>query len=179
MADEVGHEVMRPGGPAYEPILTLLKTVPGGRLLTPDGEIDRREMSARMFARKELRLQVNAIIHPAVHSYIRNAIAKEQEKAKACAPDRVDFFFLEAALLIECGYRDDVDEMWYIYCDPDSRSERLHRSRGYSDEVITAIFASQLTEEEFRAGSDVVIDNSGDFKDACRQADEALRRLGR
>ena len=73
----------------------------------------------------------------------------------------IPLFILEAALLIECGYRSDVDEMWYVYCDEAVRRERLKASRGYSDEKITSIMASQLTDQQFREGSDEVIDNSG------------------
>ena len=176
MADEVGHEVMRRGQPAYEPLVNLLGSVPGGPLLDPDGEIDRKEMAARIFSEESLRQQVNALIHPAVRVYIEDEIAREREKEASGAADTPDYFILEAALLIECGYRDVVDEMWYIYCDPKVRAERLLRSRGYSDEKTAAICAGQLSEEAFRAGSDVVIDNSGDLADAFRQADEALQR---
>ena len=86
----------------------------------------------------------------------------------------MDYFFLEAARLIECGYRSVVDEMWYIYCDLAVRRERLKKSRGYSDEKIDSILSSQLTEAEFRSGSDVIIDNSGNLEDAYRQIREAL-----
>ena len=64
--------------------------------------------------------------------------------------------------------------MWYIYCDLAVRRERLKKSRGYSDEKIDSILSSQLSEAEFRSGSDVVIDNSGNLEDAYRQIREAL-----
>lgn len=170
LADEASHEVMQKGGRIYEPLVALL----GSSVLDSSGEINRKEMAARIFSQEELLGRVNALIHPAVREYILEAVAEEREKAAAGAEDAVDYFFLEAALLIECGYRSVVDEMWYIYCDLAVRRERLKKSRGYSDGKIDSILSSQLTEAEFRSGSDVVIDNSGNLEDAYRQIREAL-----
>lgn len=170
LADEAAHEVMQKGGRIYEPLVALL----GSSVLDSSGEINRKEMAARIFSQEDLLGRVNALIHPAVREYILEAVAEEREKAAAGAADAVDYFFLEAALLIECGYRSVVDEMWYIYCDLAVRRERLKKSRGYSDGKIDSILSSQLTEAEFRSGSDVVIDNSGNLEDAYRQIREAL-----
>ena len=170
LADEASHEVMQKGGRIYEPLVALL----GRSVLDSSGEINRKEMAARIFSHEELLGRVNALIHPAVREFILEAVAEEREKAVAGADDAVDYFFLEAALLIECGYRSVVDEMWYIYCDLAVRRERLKKSRGYSDEKIDSILSSQLTEAEFRSGSDVIIDNSGNLEDAYRQIREAL-----
>lgn len=170
LADEASHEVMQKGGRIYEPLVALL----GSSVLDSSGEINRKEMAARIFSQEELLGRVNALIHPAVREYILEAVAEEREKAAAGAEDAVDYFFLEAALLIECGYRSVVDEMWYIYCDLAVRRERLKKSRGYSDGKIDSILSSQLTEAQFRSGSDVVIDNSGNLEDAYRQIREAL-----
>lgn len=170
LADKAAHEVMQKGGRIYEPLVALL----GSSVLDSSGEINRKEMAARIFSQEELLGRVNALIHPAVREFILEAVAEEREKAAAGAEDAVDYFFLEAALLIECGYRSVVDEMWYIYCDLAVRRERLKKSRGYSDGKIDSILSSQLTEAEFRSGSDVVIDNSGNLEDAYRQIREAL-----
>ena len=109
------------------------------------------------------------MIHPAVETYILEQIHLEQVRGT------LDFFFIEAALLIECGYEDKVDELWYIYADREVRARRLKAARGYSDEKIQEIMDSQLSEEEFRRHCQVVIDNSGSLQDAYRQIDEILK----
>ena len=86
----------------------------------------------------------------------------------------MDFLFIEAALLIECGYDKIVDELWYIYADKEVRRQRLKESRGYSDEKIDNIFKNQLSEDKFRSHCKVVIDNSGTLEDTCKQIDRAL-----
>ena len=140
-------------------------------LLHPDGTIDARTMAALIFSRPELLTKVNGLVHPAVWDYITAEIQVERDRGE------IDFFVLEAALLIECGYRAIVDEMWYIYCDENVRRQRLKDSRGYSDAKIDSIMQSQLTEEEFRAGSDIVIDNSGRLEDACAQIADRMRKI--
>ena len=165
LADTVGHLVKEPGQPCYEKLVALL----GKEILFPDGQIDRKAMAEKIFADPELLGKVNGMIHPAVETYILEQIHLEQMRGT------LDFFFIEAALLIECGYEDKMDELWYIYADREVRARRLKASRGYSDEKIQEIMDSQLSEEEFRRHCQVVIDNSGSLQDAYRQIDEILK----
>lgn len=170
LSDDAAKELEKPGGSLYEPLITLLEGYPTGKpLLGTGGAIIPGEMAARIFADKGLLAKVNALVHPAVRRYIEDEVEKEREKGT------LDYFFLEAALLIECGYKEMVDEMWYIYCREDVRRHRLEASRGYDREKTDRIMQNQLSEEEFRRNCDVVIDNSGDLVDAYRQIDERLK----
>lgn len=76
--------------------------------------------------------------------------------------------------MIENGYCDFVDEMWYIYAAPEVRRERLQKSRGYSREKIAQIMASQLSEDAFYKNSDFVIDNSGSLEQTYSRIRERL-----
>lgn len=164
LADEVAHLVKQPGTKAYRELVELL-----GRDVTEEsGQINRAVMAERIFAAPELLEQVNSIIHPAVKEFLLERL----EEAKQS--EEMELFFVEAALLIEGGYLALVDEMWYIYADESVRRERLRQDRGYSQEKISQIMSSQLSEEAFRANCDFVIDNSGDFQESCRQIDERL-----
>lgn len=164
LADEVARDIQMPGQVCYEKIVALL----GKGVLTEDGLIDRGKMAARIFMDNGLLLQVNAIVHPAVRQYLENAVQEARRQ------EQTELFFIEAALLIECGYRDFVDEMWYVYAAPKVRKERLERSRGYSEAKIGQIMASQLPEEAFRANCDFVIDNSGSIEEAYDRIRERL-----
>ncbi|MDD5940069.1 MAG: dephospho-CoA kinase [Lachnospiraceae bacterium] len=170
LSDDAARWLEMPGHALYDQLVPLLSQYPGSGapLLQPDGAIVWKEMAARIFRNPDLLQKVNALVHPAVGRYIWEQI--EREKARG----EIDYFFLEAALLIECGYRDVVDEMWYIYCDPAVRRQRLKASRGYSDEKIDRIMSSQLSDEEFRRSCDIIIDNSGDLKKTYAQIDAAL-----
>ncbi len=163
LADEVGNLVKLPGQPCYAPLVSLL----GQEVLDQDGRINREKMAARIFADRELLARVNEVIHPAVKEYI---LARVEEARRE---GRTKWFFLEAALLIEDGYEELVDELWYIHADEAVRARRLEASRGYSREKISRIFASQLSEKEFRRHCRQVIENNGE-EQAVR---EQVRRL--
>ncbi len=164
LADEIGHIVKEPGQLCYLNLVKLL----GADVLDQDGYINKAKMSEMIFSDEKLREQVNGIIHPAVKAYIRTIIAEEEEK------QQVDFLFIEAALLIEDGYENIVDELWYIYADAAIRRERLRNIRGYSDEKIDAIMNRQLSEAEFRAKCKVIIENNSTLEEAYKQIEEKL-----
>lgn len=167
LADDVGNKLKEPGEVCYFKLIELL----GEDVIdleSPHKAIDKKKMAAAIFNDEELLLKVNDIIHPAVTEYILNQ--KEIEKEKGL----IDYFFIEAALLIECGYRNYVDELWYIYADERTRVERLISSRGYSESKIASIMASQLSEEEFRENCDYVIDNSGSLQETYKQVNERI-----
>lgn len=164
LADDVANDIKEPGEQCYEAIVELL-----GRDITgEDGRIDKQLMAARMFADDTLLAKVNGIIHPATIERIKEL------GDRARAEDKLDYFIIEAALLIENGFGSYVDEMWYIYTDEPVRRMRLKESRGYSDDKIDDIMSKQLSDEEFRAGCDVVINNSDDFEVTKREIDAAL-----
>lgn len=158
-ADEAAMELELKGHDCYDSLVDLL----GTEVLNEDGQINRNKMAAMVFDNDELLGEVNNIVHPAVKKYILEQIDKTKKKGN------VDFFFLEAALLIECGYNSIVDEMWYIFARKDIRIKRLKESRNYSDQKIESIMDSQLSEEEFRKNSDFVVDNSNSLEDSINQ----------
>lgn len=164
LADTAAHQVEQKGESCYEQLIELL----GTDICDVDGQIDKGRMASRIFGNHELLRRVNAIVHPAVKQYILNEIQREREK------EEVDFFFIEAALLIEDRYDLICNELWYIYAKEEIRRERLKTSRGYTDEKITAIMEKQLPEEVFREQCSVVIDNSGTLAQAYEQIDAAL-----
>lgn len=157
-ADEVGYLVMKPGKSCFAPIVELF----GPGILQEDGTLDRAKIAQMVFEDKKLLDKLNAIVHPAVKKYIRKAIEREKE-------NETDFFIVEAALLIEDKYDEICDELWYIYADEETRTERLMKNRGYSEEKVKSIFANQLSEDEFSDHCDFEIDNSGDFEDTKEQ----------
>lgn len=165
LADEVAHLVKEKGEWCYYKLVELL----GEEVLEPKtGQIDKKKMAAMIFEDEELLEKVNSIVHPGVRVYLEERIREAREEKD------VELMFIEAALLIEAGYKEVVDEMWYIYADADVRRERLKKNRGYSDEKITQIMEAQLSEEEFRTSCDFVIDNSGTLRNSYKQIKNKL-----
>lgn len=164
-ADEAAHMLEQPGERCYEELVALL----GEDILQEDGQIQKNRMAEKIFSNIALLQKVNEIIHPAVKLYICKRIAEER------SIERVDYFFIEAALLIEEHYDQIVDELWYIHTDAEIRAKRLAETRNYSSEKIKDIMSKQLTEEEFRKHCKVVIINNNDLEETYRQIDKAMQ----
>lgn len=164
-ADEVANELKLKGNIGYDKIVDLL----GTQILGADGEIDRNLMSMIVFEDEEKMRQVEQILHPAVKRYITEKIDEKRREKK------IKYLFIEAALLIEDGYRLICDEIWYVYASVPTRTMRLMNSRGYSLEKIEAIMDKQLSEDKFRKSCDVVIDNDGNLDNTKESILNALQ----
>lgn len=164
LADDVAHLVKLPGTSCFDRLVELL----GTDVLDADGQIDKKIMADKIFVNQELLKQVNGIVHPAVKEYLMERLEAAGENGE------VELFFVEAALLIEAGYGQLVDEMWYVYAREEIRAKRLREARGYSDDKIRRIMRNQLSEARFREACDFVIDNSGELTDSYRQIDRKL-----
>lgn len=164
LADDLANELKLPGNACYQPVIDCL----GKQILSEDGTIDKLKMAQAIFASKDALKKINDIIHPAVRLEIMNRISYAKEKGKC------DFFFLEAALLIEEHYDEVVDELWYIYANENVRVNRLMENRGYTKEKCLSIMQKQLSEQAFKDACSFVIDNSYDFEQTKSQIDKKM-----
>ncbi len=155
IADRIGHELMAPGGKNYRDIIDCF----GNVILTSDATIDRAKLSRIVFHDKEALEKLNSVTHPNIEKEIMDRIEEMQKD------EDISFIALEAALLIECGYRKYLDELWYVYADEETRIRRLMEGRGYSEEKSRSVMRNQLREEEYIKNSDRVIDNSGSVEE--------------
>lgn len=160
IADEIAHQVMEPGMPAYRRIVEAL----GTDFISEDGSIDRKALAKRLFGNGEALGTVNSIVHPAVWQAIEEGIR--------CS--RKDLVIVEAALFDE-EHNGLFDEVWYIFTSEENRISRLMKSRGYSREKCLDIMRSQKSESEFRAMADRVIDNNKTVADVKRQIETILK----
>ena len=82
------------------------------------------------------------------------------------------YFIIETALMIGSGY----DTTWRgLVCDPGGgQRKRLKADRGYSDERIDMIFASQSKDEDFLKRYTKVINNDDDIPALERQVERLL-----
>ena len=182
LADEIAHDLMQPGTECFQ---KLKEKFAGEDIYQPDGSLDRAQLATVIFSDDRKREELNAIVHPAVREYVLQQKEACLLGSEMCIRDRKEaeeragklfLLVLEAALLIEEHYDEICDELWYIYTTEENRRARLKASRGYSDAHVDRIFASQLSEEEYRRHCRVVIDNNGTLEETLTQTEEALRR---
>lgn len=147
--DRLAHSLMCPGQTAFEQIVATF----GKDILNEEGAIHRGKLGQIVFQDKEKLQQLNNIVHPAVKNHILQDIAIQKNRGM------VSFYVIEAALLIEDGYKAICDEMWYIYAALDVRIERLLEGRGGTREKWLQVIANQSTEDFYRQHCDMIIDN--------------------
>lgn len=169
-ADDLAKELYAPGTPLNQNLQDRFSEKNGYSkdLFLEDKSINAPVFVSEVLSDEKSREALNGLVHPAVKEEVIRRVKKYRE-----AKD-VDYFFLEAALLIEAGYKGLCDELWYIFVTEENRRNRLKASRGYSDERIDEAFAMQLKEYEFLDACCVVIDNNGSEEDTYKQIDRVL-----
>jgi dephospho-CoA kinase len=168
-ADELGHEVLAPGGEAYEGVLNEF----GSDILGGDGSIDRRALAARVFGDPARLQRLNALVHPAV-------IRREEELVAGFAAQQPDgIAVVEAAILIETGSYKRFDRIILVTCEEDRQFERAMRRAGAVEADVRARLNRQMPTSEKRKFADFVIDTSGEKEDALRQTRAVYQELRR
>jgi dephospho-CoA kinase len=154
-ADVVGHEVYEPGKPGFDAIVAEF----GNEVVGADGRIDRKRLGAIVFADGAKLARLNAIVHPLIRAEIDRRIKR------ARATDGVRAVVVEAAILLEAGWRSLVDQVWVISARREDVVERLASQRGMAESDTEARIAKQMTDAERRSAADVVIENVGSIDD--------------
>lgn len=173
IADDVARDLQQPGRVCYDQIVRAF----GRDILEDDHDeeglfpIDRARLAAMVFADERKLEKLNSIVHPQVKSEIQGLISYYYEE------DPSALIAIEAALLIEAGYEDILDELWVVITDRDKRIERLISSRGYTAQKAESIMASQLSDEAFTQHADFVINNSSSLDDARAQVASRLKDI--
>jgi dephospho-CoA kinase len=148
-ADKLAHRLMEPGQPVFSKIVEHF----GGQILDEEGKIHRSKLGNIVFQNEKELMVLNQIVHPAVKKYILNDI-EEKKKQNAVA-----YYVIEAALLIEDGYRSICDELWYIHVEKQERIRRLIQGRGGTKEKWESVISSQSADEFYQKNCDVIVEN--------------------
>jgi dephospho-CoA kinase len=166
-ADRLGHDVMAPGGPAYDPIVKLF----GRDILGADGAIDRKRLAAVVFGNDELLEKLNAIVHPAVFD------REEALLADYAAQDPHAITVMESAILIETGRYKTFDRLILTTCSESLQVARgMKRDRLPRSEILKRI-SHQMPLEEKRKFVHYVIDTSGPKADTAAQVKTIYQSL--
>lgn len=161
--DKLAHKLMSPGQVAYNEIVAFF----GTSILQDDQSIDRAKLGQIVFQDETKLQQLNSIVHPAVKQYILRDIEEKRQDGK------LSYYVIEAALLIEDGYKSICDEMWYIYASQQLRIQRLLKGRGGTEEKWLQVIQNQSSERFYQEHCDVIIDN-GDSVDKTSEAIKVL-----
>jgi dephospho-CoA kinase len=165
-ADSLAHQLMSPGQPSFDEIVREF----GTGVLASNGRVDRAKLAAIVFADRAKLDRLNAILHPRVEAAAHAQFDEWSRNGKR------DIAFIEAALLVEAAYHENLDGLVVTFSRPEQQLERL-RARGFTDEEARRRIAAQLSIEEKLRYATEKIDCSGSLEDTRRQVEALASRL--
>ncbi|WP_459616814.1 dephospho-CoA kinase [Bordetella sp. 2513F-2] len=146
--DRIAHALTAPGGAA----MPAIREAFGPQAVSADGALDRAWMRERVFREPPARAQLEALLHP--------LIGRETQAQAAQA--RGAYLVFVVPLLVESGrWRERVDRVCVVDCDPDTQVARVQARSGLTEEAIRRIMAAQAARATRLAAADDVILNDG------------------
>lgn len=150
-ADQAGHAIYEPGGPAYQEVVAAF----GEGILGAGRIIDRKKLGAIVFADPAALARLNSIVHPKMLERIRATVAELRARGER-GP-----IVLEAAILIEANWQALCDEIWLVSASRERVIERVRRGRGLRPGWTEARIRAQLSDAGRRRHATLVIENNG------------------
>lgn len=166
-ADQIAHEIILKGEPAYQEIIEYY----GTGILDEDGNIIRKKLGEIVFNDGEKL----AFLNQCTHKYICAEVDRQIAAAKAVGTATA--IVLDAPLLLEAGLEQVCDGVWVVYADPEVRAQRVMARDGVTYELAKARIANQKSWEEYKQAADTVIDNSKDLAYLQGQLSELLKTI--
>lgn len=165
-ADHIAREVVEPGTDGLREIVETF----GDNILTPQGELNREALGARIFEDDEARNTLNQILHPKI---LLRSIERIQE---AHATNRRPIFY-DAALLVENQSYKNFQGLIIVAADPDIQRERLMQRNNLTAHEAQQRIDAQLPIEEKVRVADYVLWNNSTVEELKEQVDKLLETL--
>jgi len=144
-ADEVGHEVLEPDGPAFSEVAAAWPQV------VSEGRIERASLAAIVFAREAELKRLESITHPHIFGTITRRV------------EDFDGVVVVEAPILQHGLGTGWDRI-VVDVEDEARLDRAV-ARGLTRDEAKARMAAQPTREEWLAHADVVIPNHGTIEE--------------
>ena len=165
-ADLTARQVVEPGTLGLSRIVEQF----GLSVLQPDGALDRQKVGALIFSRPDLRLKLNAIVHPLV-------MAAQDEWLSGLEVETSAIAVVEAALMIESGGYERFDELIVVWCRADIQLARLIARNGLTEAEARQRIESQMPQKEKKQFADHLVDTSDGFESTIRQVEAIFQVL--
>lgn len=166
-ADEVAKKIVQKGKPAYKEIINTF----GRKVLTSDGDLNRKLLGKIVFNDEEKRKKLESIIHPRVKEYFLEEIQRIKEK------DPQKIIVLDVPLLLESGMETLVDEVWVVAVSEELQIKRIElRDRIGRQEALKRIKAQMPLKEKLKY-ADRIINAEGTLEDTKRQVVSLWREI--
>lgn len=162
-ADQLAHQTMLPGAPAYKPIVQTF----GKMILQPDGKIDRQKLGRIAFSNAEALRRLEAITHPIIRQGVNALVSRSKKRVVV----------VEAIKLLDGEMKDWVDEIWVVNAKPQTQYKRLIGKRKMSADDAKARILAQGKQADKLKQAKVIIENDGDVEQTWKQVQAQWARL--
>lgn len=169
-ADRIAREVVAPGQPAHQDLVTAF----GEGILDTAGAIDRKTLGRIVFGRPEQLRLLNGIIHPRI-------LEEEESRLRAYSqqlpPGSRCMVIVDAALMIEVGSFRKYDQILVTYCPPGEQLTRLLRRDRLAETEGRQRIASQMPATRKVEYADYVVETSEQHERTRAQVSFIYREL--
>lgn len=164
-ADQMGHDVLRDEAAKHE-----IREKFGSEVFQIDGEVDRRQLAAKVFGGDDLSRKRLAELEKITHPRIKNRLQSLIQATMDTPGGPPAALIMDAALLVRAGWSDICNNLLFIDSPQADRLKRALR-RGWSESEFNAREAAQETLAEKQVLADYIICNAGDLAQLDQQVE--------
>ena len=153
-ADLLGHQAYLPGTLGFDQVVAAF----GDEIVGNDGHVDRKKLGPIVFADPKQMERLNGIMHPIIRGLIEGRLDemyREGEKVSV----------VEAAVLIEAGWKPVFDEIWVVTANVEEIVSRLQSRNGLTREDAQRRIDSQISSDDRASQGDILLDNNGTIEE--------------
>lgn len=164
--DQIAREIVQAGQPALKAIVAHF----GAEILLPNGELNRKQLGAIIFADAKKRKALDTLLNP----YLRTAIYQAVEAKK----QQADLVVVDLPLLYEGHYETLMDQIAVVYLPEVTQIKRLMQRDQLSYQAAKQRIDSQMSIEEKKERADILFDNQGSLAQTKEQVTTWLKGQG-
>jgi dephospho-CoA kinase len=165
-ADALGHEVIAPGGPAYDVVVSEF----GKEILNTDGSVNREALGAIVFSNAAKRAVLEMLTHPPIIEMLGKKISAALEKH----PPMV---VVESAILFEKNLHQGFGTIIVVHSDQKIQKQRLMERSGLGENEALERINSQMPVAEKARLATYVIDNSGTMNELRERVKAVFKKI--
>ena len=143
-ADVISHQVTKPGGTAFQEIISSF----GSSVLDENGLIDRKKMRKIIFDDVSKKEMLEKIIHPKVREQMFNLASQSNDH----------YLIVSVPLLVETGMNEMMDRTLVVDCSEETQIERLmHRDKITLGEAKSILKNQTNRSTRLKAADDLIV----------------------
>ena len=150
-----------------EVLKNKIKELLGEEAYDENGFYNRKYVSGIVFNDDEMRLQLNALIHPAVKIDFENWVENQNS----------EFVFKETALLFELKLNESCYKSVLVTADDNIRIKRVMDRDGKTYREVEAVMTKQMPEKDKVKKADFVIYNNSNIEDLKTETEKTVMKL--